>query len=106
MAWHIASLIVRCRPDHEAAVAARLNGPRIPHAGATEIVSDGMVPGCIQIPPAGQGLDPRSERLTGGVDQVGPHRVAAVVEDMDDQHVANPTQCRRILRVHVGLRRT
>ena len=25
MAWHIASLIVRCRPDHEAAVAARLN---------------------------------------------------------------------------------
>ncbi len=25
MSWHIASLIVRCRPEHEAAVAARLN---------------------------------------------------------------------------------
>lgn len=25
MTWHIASLIVRCRPEHEAAVAARLN---------------------------------------------------------------------------------
>lgn len=25
MTWHIASLIVRCRPEHEAAVTTRLN---------------------------------------------------------------------------------
>lgn len=25
MTWHIASLIVRCRPEHEGAVVARLN---------------------------------------------------------------------------------
>jgi KipI family sensor histidine kinase inhibitor len=32
----------------------RLRGPALAHAGAAEIVTDGMVPGCIQVPPDGQ----------------------------------------------------
>jgi KipI family sensor histidine kinase inhibitor len=32
----------------------RLEGPRLAHRGASEIASDGMVPGCVQVPPDGQ----------------------------------------------------
>lgn len=32
----------------------RLEGPRIPHAGSGEILSQGMIPGAVQIPPDGQ----------------------------------------------------
>ncbi len=35
-------------------IGCRLSGPRLEHAGATEIVADGMVPGCVQVPPDGQ----------------------------------------------------
>jgi antagonist of KipI len=35
-------------------VGCRLQGPRLEHAGPTEIASDGMVPGAIQVPPDGQ----------------------------------------------------
>jgi KipI family sensor histidine kinase inhibitor len=35
-------------------VGSRLDGERLKHAGASEIVSDGMVPGCIQVPPDGR----------------------------------------------------
>jgi len=35
-------------------VGARLDGERLKHAGASEIVSDGMVPGCVQVPPDGR----------------------------------------------------
>jgi KipI family sensor histidine kinase inhibitor len=41
-------------------VGARLDGVRLKHAGPTEIVSDGMVPGCIQVPPT-----------TGGYPKIG-----------------------------------
>jgi KipI family sensor histidine kinase inhibitor len=56
-------------------VGARLNGPRIPHAGATEIVSDGMVPGCIQIPPDGRPIVMLADCPTTG----GYPKVACVV---------------------------
>jgi len=32
----------------------RLEGPRIPHAGPGEILSQGMIPGAVQVPPDGQ----------------------------------------------------
>jgi len=35
-------------------IGCRLSGLRLEHAGAKEIVADGMVPGCIQVPPDGQ----------------------------------------------------
>ena len=35
-------------------IGCRLAGPRLQHAGLPEIVADGMVPGCIQVPPDGQ----------------------------------------------------
>jgi KipI family sensor histidine kinase inhibitor len=35
-------------------VGCRLQGPLLEHAGPAEIVSDGMVPGAIQVPPDGQ----------------------------------------------------
>ena len=35
-------------------IGCRLSGPALAHAGAAEIVADGMVPGCVQVPPDGQ----------------------------------------------------
>jgi KipI family sensor histidine kinase inhibitor len=35
-------------------VGARLDGEQLTHIGSAEIVSDGMVPGCIQVPPDGR----------------------------------------------------
>jgi allophanate hydrolase subunit 2 len=32
----------------------RLEGPQIPHAGPGEILSQGMIPGAVQVPPDGQ----------------------------------------------------
>ena len=37
-------------------------------------------------PPAGDFLDEGGQGLAGGVDRVGPHRVPAVVDQMDHQH--------------------
>jgi biotin-dependent carboxylase-like uncharacterized protein len=34
-------------------IGARLEGPRLTHRGPPEIVTDGIVPGCIQVPPDG-----------------------------------------------------
>jgi biotin-dependent carboxylase-like uncharacterized protein len=42
---------VRAESDR---VGCRLSGPALPHRGPAEIVSDGMLPGCIQVPPDGQ----------------------------------------------------
>jgi allophanate hydrolase subunit 2 len=41
------------RPESDR-VGCRLRGHRLSHHGAAEIVSDGMIPGCIQVPPDGQ----------------------------------------------------
>ncbi len=53
-------------------VGARLDGARLPHAGPTEIVSDGMVPGCIQVPPDGRPIVMLSDcPTTGGYPKIG-----------------------------------
>ena len=41
------------RPDSDR-VGCRLQGPPVAHRGPREITSDGMLPGCIQVPPDGQ----------------------------------------------------
>lgn len=53
-------------------VGARLDGARLTHAGPTEIVSDGMVPGCIQVPPDGRPIVMLSDcPTTGGYPKIG-----------------------------------
>lgn len=53
-------------------VGARLDGPRLPHSGPSEIVSDGMVPGCIQVPPDGRPIVMLSDcPTTGGYPKIG-----------------------------------
>lgn len=53
-------------------VGARLDGPRLHHAGASEIVSDGMVPGCIQVPPDGRPIVMLADcPTTGGYPKIG-----------------------------------
>ena len=53
-------------------VGARLDGVRLKHAGPTEIVSDGMVPGCIQVPPDGRPIVMLSDcPTTGGYPKIG-----------------------------------
>lgn len=58
-------------------VGARLDGPRLKHAGPTEIVSDGMLPGCIQVPPDGRPIVMLSDCPTTG----GYPKIACVVSD-------------------------
>jgi KipI family sensor histidine kinase inhibitor len=58
-------------------VGARLDGPRLRHAGANEIVSDGMVPGCVQVPPDGRPIVMLSDCPTTG----GYPKIACVVSD-------------------------
>ena len=58
-------------------VGARLDGPRLSHAGPTEIVSDGMVPGCVQIPPDGRPIVMLSDCPTSG----GYPKIGCVVSD-------------------------
>ena len=58
-------------------VGARLDGPRLTHAGPSEIVSDGMVPGCIQVPPDGRPIVMLSDCPTTG----GYPKIACVVND-------------------------
>jgi KipI family sensor histidine kinase inhibitor len=53
----------------------RLAGPALEHAGPTEIVSDGMVPGAVQVPPDGQPIVMLADGPTTG----GYPKVAAVV---------------------------
>jgi KipI family sensor histidine kinase inhibitor len=58
-------------------VGCRLVGPRLAHAGPSEIVSDGMVPGCIQVPPDGQPIVSLADGPTTG----GYPKIATVVAD-------------------------
>ncbi len=58
-------------------VGARLDGPRLSHSGPAEIVSDGMVPGCIQVPPDGRPIVMLSDCPTTG----GYPKIACVVSD-------------------------
>ncbi|HET7291115.1 MAG TPA: 5-oxoprolinase subunit PxpB [Vicinamibacteria bacterium] len=53
-------------------VALRLVGPRLAHAGPAEIVSDGMLPGSIQVPPDGQPIVMLADApTTGGYPKLG-----------------------------------
>jgi KipI family sensor histidine kinase inhibitor len=56
-------------------VGCRLRGPRLEHRGAAEIVTDGMVPGCIQVPPDGQPI----VMMAGGPTTGGYPKIATVV---------------------------
>ncbi len=56
-------------------VGARLDGERLTHCGPREIVSDGMVPGCIQVPPDGRPIVMLSDCPTTG----GYPKIACVV---------------------------
>jgi KipI family sensor histidine kinase inhibitor len=58
-------------------VGARLDGDRLSHAGVAEIVSDGMVPGCIQVPPDGRPIVMGIDCPTTG----GYPKIACVVHD-------------------------
>lgn len=58
-------------------VGARLDGLRLRHAGPSEIVSDGMTPGCIQVPPDGRPIVMLSDCPTTG----GYPKIACVVSD-------------------------
>lgn len=72
-------------------VGARLDGPRLSHSGATEIVTDGMVPGCIQIPPDGRPIAMlRDCPTTGGYPKIG----AVVSADLDILAQARPGESR------------
>jgi biotin-dependent carboxylase-like uncharacterized protein len=53
----------------------RLEGPRLAHVGSPEITSDGMVPGCIQVPPDGQPIVMLADGPTTG----GYPKIATVV---------------------------
>jgi biotin-dependent carboxylase-like uncharacterized protein len=56
-------------------VGCRLSGPALEARGPREIVSDGMVPGCIQVPPDGQPIVMLADGPTTG----GYPKIAAVV---------------------------
>jgi KipI family sensor histidine kinase inhibitor len=56
-------------------IGCRLDGPRLAHGGPAEIVSDGMVPGCIQVPPDGRPIVMMADCPTTG----GYPKIAAVV---------------------------
>jgi antagonist of KipI len=56
-------------------VGCRLQGPRLSHRGAAEIVTDGMVPGCVQVPPDGQPI----VMMAGGPTTGGYPKIATVV---------------------------
>jgi KipI family sensor histidine kinase inhibitor len=56
-------------------VGCRLSGPALLASGPSEIVSDGMVPGCIQIPPDGQPIVMLADGPTTG----GYPKIATVI---------------------------
>jgi len=56
-------------------IGCRLEGPPLTHAGPSEIVSDGMVPGCVQVPPDGQPIIMGPDSPTTG----GYPKIATVI---------------------------
>jgi allophanate hydrolase len=56
-------------------IGCRLAGEPLAHVGAKEIVADGMVPGCIQVPPDGQPIVMLADCPTTG----GYPKIATVV---------------------------
>ncbi len=66
-AWAVGALSDR--------IGCRLVGPVLAHAGGAEIVTDGMVPGCVQVPPDGQPIVMMADCPTTG----GYPKIATVV---------------------------
>jgi KipI family sensor histidine kinase inhibitor len=56
-------------------VGARLEGTPLAHAGPTEIVTDGMIPGCVQVPPDGRPIVMLGDAPTTG----GYPKIATVI---------------------------
>jgi KipI family sensor histidine kinase inhibitor len=56
-------------------VGCRLEGPVLTHAAASEIASDGMLPGCIQVPPDGKPIVMGADSPTTG----GYPKIATVI---------------------------
>jgi KipI family sensor histidine kinase inhibitor len=56
-------------------VGCRLTGPRLTHRAAAEIVTDGMLPGCVQVPPDGQPIVMMADAPTTG----GYPKIATVI---------------------------
>ena len=56
-------------------VGCRLEGPVLAHRGPGEILTDGMVPGCVQVPPNGQPIVMLGDGPTTG----GYPKIATVV---------------------------
>jgi KipI family sensor histidine kinase inhibitor len=56
-------------------VGCRLDGPALRHSGSSEVLSDGMVPGSIQVPPDGQPIVMMADGPTTG----GYPKIATVV---------------------------
>ena len=56
-------------------VGCRLEGPALAHSGAAEIASDGMLPGCVQVPPDGQPIVMGADSPTTG----GYPKIATVI---------------------------
>jgi allophanate hydrolase subunit 2 len=80
-------------------VALRLKGPRLVHAGPSEIVSDGMLPGCIQVPPDGQPILMLVDAPTTG----GYPKLATVVrDDLDRLAQLVPGRGRVRIRLEAG----
>ena len=75
-AWSLLSATWALRPSSDRS-GCRLEGPRLAHLGSPEITSDGMVPGCIQVPPDGQPIVMLADGPTTG----GYPKIATVVRD-------------------------
>lgn len=73
-------------------VGSRLDGLKLAHSGPSEIVSDGMVPGCIQVPPDGRPIVMLRDCPTTG----GYPKIATVVTD--DIDIVARTAPRGVLR--------
>src|SRR3972149_1641013 len=53
-------------------MGCRLEGPRLQHRGSSEMVTDGMILGAVQVPPDGQPIVMLSDRATtGGYPKIG-----------------------------------
>lgn len=72
-------------------IGCRLQGPSLRHVGPSEMLSDGLMPGCIQVPPDGQPIVTLADGPTTG----GYPKIATIVEaDLDTLAQALPESTR------------
>ncbi|MDR7462874.1 MAG: urea amidolyase, partial [Armatimonadota bacterium] len=80
--------VVTARSDRS---GYRLEGPRVAHAGAGEILSEGMVVGAVQVPPSGQPIVLMPDGPT-----TGGYPVLAVVVEEDLPRLAQKRPGERV----------